>query len=105
MDPPKIGDLPNLIKSNEKETLKVLNAMVQNGELIKLSSEIFILREEFEKTKTKITEFGKTHPQFRASDIRDLLNSSRKLIIPLLEYFDKIGITLRKGDFRSLRTK
>ena len=77
--------------------------MVQSGELIKLSSEIFILQEDLEKVKSKITEFGKTHPEFRASDIRDLLQSSRKLIIPLLEYFDKIELTIRKGDLRFLK--
>jgi selenocysteine-specific elongation factor len=36
-------------------------------------------------------------------EFRDALSISRKQAVPLLEYFDSIGLTLRKGDVRILR--
>lgn len=36
-------------------------------------------------------------------EFRDAINISRKQAVPLLEYFDSIGMTLRKGDIRILR--
>jgi selenocysteine-specific elongation factor len=38
-----------------------------------------------------------------ASDARDILGTSRKYVVPLLEYFDARGVTKREGDARTLR--
>jgi selenocysteine-specific elongation factor len=35
------------------------------------------------------------------AELRDVLGISRKFLIPLLEYFDREGITIRKGDLRT----
>jgi selenocysteine-specific elongation factor len=40
---------------------------------------------------------------FSAGDCRDAWNSSRKFVIPLLEYFDRTQFTLRTGDQRIIR--
>ena len=37
-----------------------------------------------------------------AKDARDVTGSSRKFIVPLLEYFDSQGVTKRDGDVRTL---
>ena len=41
--------------------------------------------------------------EIAAATFRDLLGISRKTAIPLLEYFDRTGLTLRIGDVRKLR--
>ncbi len=38
--------------------------------------------------------------KFTVSDIRTLLDSSRKYVVPLLEHFDKNRLTIRHGDYR-----
>jgi selenocysteine-specific elongation factor len=37
-----------------------------------------------------------------ASELRQALGTSRRVIIPLLEHFDKLGLTRREGDNRVL---
>ncbi|MEK7368475.1 MAG: SelB C-terminal domain-containing protein, partial [Planctomycetota bacterium] len=39
-----------------------------------------------------------------AAEFRDLVGTSRKYVIPLLEYFDRIHLTKRVGDKRVLYT-
>ena len=39
---------------------------------------------------------------FTAADIRDRLSNGRKVAIQILEFFDRHGVTLRKGDMRTL---
>jgi selenocysteine-specific elongation factor len=39
------------------------------------------------------------------ADIRSMLNSSRKYVVPLVERLDAAGITRRQGDLRSLGPK
>jgi selenocysteine-specific elongation factor len=38
-----------------------------------------------------------------AASFRDLIGSTRKYTIPLLEYFDRDGLTIRIGDVRRLK--
>jgi selenocysteine-specific elongation factor len=50
-------------------------------------------------------QLSETYPppsQFTVSDFRKLTGSSRKYVIPLLEYFDRNRITIRAGDYRTL---
>jgi selenocysteine-specific elongation factor len=42
--------------------------------------------------------------EFSASDARKALDTTRKTVIPLLEYLDRTGVTLRTGDTRRLRS-
>ncbi|MFN3430767.1 MAG: SelB C-terminal domain-containing protein [Candidatus Sericytochromatia bacterium] len=43
--------------------------------------------------------FGANRP-FTTSEARELLGTSRKYVIPLLEYLDSQGVTRRVGDTR-----
>jgi selenocysteine-specific elongation factor len=38
-----------------------------------------------------------------AAEFRDILGTSRKYAVPLLEWLDVHGVTIRNGDFRTLR--
>lgn len=51
--------------------------------------------------ETLTRAFGSSHP-FSTSDARIALGTSRRIIVPLLEYFDRLGITLRSGNTRQM---
>jgi selenocysteine-specific elongation factor len=42
---------------------------------------------------------------FTVAEARDALGSTRKYIVPLLEYFDRTGFTSRRGDERRLKAR
>jgi selenocysteine-specific elongation factor len=42
--------------------------------------------------------------EMTAAGFRDLIGSSRKYTIPLLEFFDRDGLTIRIGDIRRLKS-
>ena len=44
----------------------------------------------------------KTNGEFVAADLRDHLDNGRKVAILMLEFFDRHGVTIRKGDIRHL---
>lgn len=106
-DPPRIEEIPGLVKCPDKTLQKVLKALEQTGSLVKVAVDIYLRKEEFEIAKDQLLALFQKTPagQIKAAEFRDALNTSRKLAIPLLEYFDRIGLTLRKGDYRILRKK
>ena len=57
----------------------------------------------FSKTEEDLLDkLAKIEGEITLAGVRDLTNSSRKYILPLLEYFDSRGITRRVGDKRLL---
>jgi selenocysteine-specific elongation factor len=43
-----------------------------------------------------------TFQAFTTGEARTILNTTRKVIVPLLEHFDKTGITVRTGNLRQM---
>ena len=41
----------------------------------------------------------------RKSEFKEMTGISRKFVIPLIEYFDSVNLTIRVGDTRQLRRK
>jgi selenocysteine-specific elongation factor len=53
--------------------------------------------------KSAIQEYLLKRNELTPAAFRDLLGTSRKYTIPLLEYLDREGITIRVGDVRRLK--
>jgi selenocysteine-specific elongation factor len=52
-----------------------------------------------------LQNFFRNKPEMTVAEFRDILNTSRKYALPLLEYLDSHKITLRVGDIRKLLLK
>jgi selenocysteine-specific elongation factor len=83
---------------------EVLEFMTGAGELTEVGTEMYFLSSFIEEAKTKMAELCRSRGSFTPADFRDALESSRKYVIPLLEYFDRNGFTRREGEGRKLGT-
>jgi selenocysteine-specific elongation factor len=82
----------------------VLRFLLQTGEAIELSEDTVILAEHFARATEQIKKFLAQKGKATASELRQHLNTNRRVIIPLLEKLDKDGVTLRQGDCRVLKS-
>jgi hypothetical protein len=55
-----------------------------------------------EDVKARLAEHARSRGPFTASEAREIVGSSRKYVIPLLEALDDKGFTRRVGDKRVL---
>ena len=82
---------------------EALNALVEMGELILVSSEVVFRRQDYDSMRTKIRVEILRNGTISLAQVRDLFNTSRKYAQAFLEHLDAIGVTVREGDFRKLR--
>ena len=82
---------------------KALTKLVAAGRVVRLGPDLHFSAEAVEGARARIVEFLEARGTMLASDARDILGTSRKYVVPLLEYFDAHGITKREGDARVLR--
>jgi len=81
----------------------VLAALLDQGQLVKLSDEVLFLPQTYaamiERTRQHIEKNG----HVTVAQVRDLFDTSRKYALAFLEHLDAKGITKRVGDERVLR--
>jgi selenocysteine-specific elongation factor len=80
----------------------VLRFLIERDEVIELGSDAVLLRENFECMKSRIIEFISKNGPATVSELRQALESSRRIMVPLLERLDRDGVTRRTGDKRAL---
>ena len=97
-DPPSRKDF-----SEDRHLQQTLRFLIEQGEVVELNSEIVLLRDAAEQMRTAVAEFLSKHGPATASQLRQKIGTSRRVIIPFLEYLDRVGVTQRIGDSRQLR--
>jgi selenocysteine-specific elongation factor len=91
--------------SRDRHVQQALRFLIDQGEIVEISSEIVVLREADEQMQNAVTELLSKHGSATASQVRQKIGTTRRVIIPFLEYLDRIGVTRRIGDERVLAKK
>ena len=97
MLPPSRKELARTRPSQE-----ALRFLVQTGEVVSLSDEVVLSAAGFDAMKVRITQALRKAPA-TASELRQLLGTTRRVLVPLLEHLDRLGLTIREGERRRLR--
>lgn len=105
LTPPEVKELEEKLRVPRKLLLDLLGVLESRGKVVKVSTDLYVGSDILEKAKVALTAHLTAHGEITAATFRDLLGISRKTAIPLLEYFDRAGLTLRVGDVRKLRKK
>ena len=82
---------------------KALKFLLDTGEAIQLSDKAIILSEVFESAKSRIVDYIRSNGPATASDLRLAVDTTRRIMIPLLEKLDSEGVTRRDGELRVLK--
>ena len=81
----------------------VVMALVETGQLVRLSPDVLLLQETYEELVAWIRSYISEHGSVNVAQVRDGFDTSRKYALALLEYLDYQRITKRVGDERVLR--
>jgi selenocysteine-specific elongation factor len=97
--PPSIEEIQEELKCDARDFKLTIESLKNSGEISVVSG--FVLSREIEGKLLDI--INKIDDGITLAAVRDATNSSRKFILPILEYFDAKGITRRAGEIRILR--
>lgn len=87
----------------EKQIKSVLNLLLQEEKLVKVTETLYFDAGVISKLQEQLIDFIKKEGEIDAPRFKDLTGLTRKFSIPLLEYFDRIKLTIRIEDRRVLR--
>jgi selenocysteine-specific elongation factor len=103
IESPATDDVLAGFPQNEKTDAKqVLESLVTGGELVMLTPQICWYKDIYANACEVTKKHFEENETLVLGQLRDLLNSSRKYTLALLEYYDKNRITKKDGDLRYL---
>jgi len=101
--PPSPDELAEALGVARAEVDRCLRLLVDLGDVVHVGGELFASRPAMEEAKGALIANCEKHGSVEIPELRDALDTTRKFLIPMLEYFDAQGVTQRKAGRRVLR--
>lgn len=98
--PPAAGTIADELRQRREAVMKALVNLERSGTCRRLGVDLFFTTTAFDRAITKIKNVFQRKSSLTVADVSALLGSSRKYVVPFLEYLDANGITRRVGDLR-----
>lgn len=102
--PPRVRDFAEMLGADEREIRRVLKLCARLGRVDQIRHDHFFTRATTAEMVEIIREVAAQaeHGEFVAGVFRDRVNNGRKVAIEILDFFDRHGVTLRRGDLRRI---
>ena len=82
---------------------RALRFLIETGEVVEISADLVMSAHGAADATERVRTFIREHGPATVSDLRQALGTSRRVVVPLLEFLDRTFVTLRQGDKRTLR--
>jgi selenocysteine-specific elongation factor len=102
--PPRVRDLAAATGRAEKDLRRTLKRAGRMGWADEVAHDHFFLRSTVSEMTTIVANLSTSTKDgfFSAAQFRDQVDNGRKVAIQILDFFDRHGVTLRKGDERRI---
>ena len=103
-NPPDLQEVIEHTKTSQEEVQKIFKILIEQQRLVRVEKDLFFHSDAVEKARETLITYIQEQGGLESVKFKYLLDTSRKYAIPLLDYFDRIGLTRRSGYTRYLRT-
>ncbi|MEO8218025.1 MAG: selenocysteine-specific translation elongation factor [Acidobacteriota bacterium] len=100
LQPPPVSELIHTIQQKPRVIEGVVSFLVKTKVLVRIAEGVYLHRDAVTEARERLTEFRGTSVD--VAFFKNLYGISRKVVIPLLELFDREGLTKRVGDRRQV---
>lgn len=97
-NPPERGDLPDLCGLTVKEVDNALRLLVEHRRLVRIDRNLHFHADAVAKAREIAVGHLRKENRLESVAWKYLIDTSRKYALPLLDYFDRIGVTKRAPD-------
>jgi selenocysteine-specific elongation factor len=102
-NPPQCQEVIEHTRAPAERVEKILRILLEQGKLVQVEKDLFFHSDAVEQARRILAAFINKEGKLESVKFKYLLDTSRKFAIPLLDYFDRIGVTRRAGNTRYLK--
>ncbi len=100
LTPPTTKELATTVGQKLEQIEPLLHVSCEDGLLVKVAEDLYFATEAIERARQLCADFLAKNGPATMAQLRDAWNVSRKFSVPLCEFFDASGLTVRNGDLR-----
>ncbi len=100
--PPRVRDIANTLELPEADVRRLLKLLSRLAQVDEVAHDHFFLRRTVAEMVEIAVRLSALHGPFTAALFRDEVENGRKVAIQILEFLDRHGVTLRRGDLRRI---
>ncbi|MBI4519728.1 MAG: selenocysteine-specific translation elongation factor [Gemmatimonadetes bacterium] len=101
--PPTVEELPDELRTNP-DLWPLLKLLEDEGRIVPLAEHLFASSDAVRQAASDLIRHLQGRSDLGPADFKSTLPVSRKHLIPLLEYFDRMELTVRTGAGRAVAT-
>lgn len=105
IEAPQRTELAMEVGLKENQLADVLKVMSGEGSLMRINDSFYISMSAYNDMISKLKQHIASNDSITVAEFRDLLGTTRKFALPILEFLDSSRVTVRVGDVRKLLLK
>ncbi|MEN6348472.1 MAG: selenocysteine-specific translation elongation factor [Syntrophomonas sp.] len=98
--PPSWEEIKAELAVDEQDFKEMIAYLIDEGLLVKVAQDSYFSTQAIDEGKRLLEEYFNREKELNLASFRDILKTSRKYALPLLEYYDRTRFTRRVGDVR-----
>ena len=102
-DPPGPQEVADQMRITPAQVQRAVRILMEQQKLVRVDQDLLFHAEAVATAKERLVTYIQQNGGLESVKFKYLLDTSRKYAIPLLDYFDKIGVTRRVGYTRLLK--
>lgn len=102
LEAPTVKGVQAQVEKNQEAVPQLVALAAAQGHLIRIRADYYVHRDVDRKCRDQLANSLSHGNGLTVSQIREILNTSRKYAVPYCEYLDRSGFTRREGDRRML---
>ena len=102
--PPGLAEIAQQTGAAPRDVEKILRILCEHRRLIRVADNVFLHQESVARARQILIDFLQAEGRLESVRFKYLLDTTRKVAIPLLDYFDAAGVTRRVGNTRFLKS-
>jgi selenocysteine-specific elongation factor len=102
-NPPKAEEIVEQTKAAAEEVDRILRILTEQERLVRVEHGLFFHSDAIEQARQTLISFIRKEGRLESVKFKYLLDTTRKFAIPLLDYFDRVGVLRRAGNTRYLK--
>ena len=103
-NPPNLEEVVERTKADPERIRKILKILIEQEQIVRVDKDLLFHREAVDRARETLVTYITDQGGLESVKFKYLLDTTRKFAIPLLDYFDRIGVTRRSGYTRYLKT-
>jgi len=102
--PASPAEVETQLKLPPKQLREIMKYLLDTAKVVEAAPDVVFHQSVYDKAKDEVLKLFAKQSELTTSEIRQHLGMNRKYVVPLVELFDRKGVTVRMGDKRRLKS-